>query len=59
MLAHVLSTEMVGGGTGGGGWGHPQGAVYTVAARLGFEKAMVGIWRATPHPDCMDRLRKH
>ena len=30
-----------------------------VAARLGFEKAMVGTWRATPHPDCMDRLRKH
>jgi len=30
-----------------------------VAARLGFEKAMVGIGRATPRPDCMDRLRKH
>ena len=30
-----------------------------VAARLGFEKAMVGTWWATPHPDCMDRLRKH
>ena len=27
--------------------------------RLGFEKAMVGTGRATPHSDCMDRLRKH
>jgi len=25
------------GGTGGGGWGHLQGAVHMVAARLGFE----------------------
>ena len=47
------------GGRGGGGWGHPQGAVHMVAARLGFEKAMVGTGRATPCPDCMDRLRKH
>ena len=30
-----------------------------MAARLGFEKAMVGTWWATPIPDCMDRLRKH
>ena len=30
-----------------------------VAARLGIEKAMVGIGRAIPRPDCMDRLRKH
>ena len=30
-----------------------------VAARLGFEKAMVGTRRATPRSDCMDRLRKH
>ena len=30
-----------------------------VAARLGFEKAMVGTGRATPPHDCMDRLRKH
>ena len=30
-----------------------------VAARLGFEKTMVGTWRATPRSDCMDRLRKH
>jgi len=33
--------------------------VQMVAARLGFEKAMVGTQRATPRPDCMDRLRKH
>ena len=30
-----------------------------VAATLGLEKAMVGTGRATPCPDCMDRLRKH
>ena len=29
-----------------------------VAARLGFEKDMVGTQLATPIPDCMDRLRK-
>ena len=30
-----------------------------VASRLGFERAMVGTGRATSHPECMDRLRKH
>ena len=30
-----------------------------VAARLGFEKPMVGTGRATLRPDCMDRLRKY
>ena len=30
------------GRTGGGGWGHPQGAVHMVAARLGYKQAMVG-----------------
>ena len=33
--------------------------MHMVAARLGFEKAMVGTGRANPCPDCMDRLRKH
>ena len=33
--------------------------MHMVAARLGFEKAVVSTWWATPHPDCMDRLRKH
>ena len=47
------------GETGGGGLHHPQGAVHMVAARLGFEKAMVGTQSSTPCPDCMDRLRKH
>ena len=46
------------GGTGGGGLSHCQGAVHMVAARLGFQKAMVGTGRATPRPDCMDRLKK-
>ena len=56
LRAGSASAEAVG---RGGGWGHPQGAVHMVAARLGFEKAMVGTPRATPRPDCMDRLRKH
>ena len=30
-----------------------------VAARLGFEKAIVGTRRATPRPECLDRLRIH
>ena len=49
------------GGTGGGGWDHPQGAVHivAVAARLGCERAMVGPGWATSCPDCMDKLRKH
>ena len=33
--------------------------MHMVAARLGFEKTMVGTRRATPRSDCMDRLRKH
>ena len=33
--------------------------MHMVAARLGFEKAMVGTRWATPRPDCMDRLRKY
>ena len=30
------------GGKGGGGWGHPQGDMHMVAARLGCQSAMVG-----------------
>ena len=33
--------------------------MHMVAARLGFEKAMVGTRMATPRSECMDRLRKH
>ena len=46
------------GGTGGGGWGHPQSDLHMVAARLGFERAMVGTGWATSRPDHMDRFRK-
>ena len=45
--------------TGGNGWGHPQGDLDMVAARLGFERAMAVTGWATSHPDCMGRLRKH
>ena len=30
------------GGTDGGAWGQPQGAVHTAAARLSWKRAMVG-----------------
>ena len=43
----------------GGGWGHPQGDMHMVAARLGCERAMVGTGLGTSHPDCTDRPRKH
>ena len=38
------------GGTEGGGWGQPQGAVHMVAARLHCEKAMVRTTWATSRP---------
>ena len=38
------------GGTEGGGWGEPQGAVHMVAARLHCEKAMVRTRLATSRP---------
>ena len=44
------------GGTGGGGWGHPQGDMHMVAAGLGCESAMVGTVWANFCPGCMDRL---
>ena len=47
------------GGTGRGGWGHPQGAVHMAAAGLGCKRAMVGTGWANSHPGCMNRLRKH
>ena len=36
-----------------------KGDMHMVAARLGFERAMVGTGWATTHPHCMDRLGKH
>ena len=42
-------------GTGGGGWGHQQGAVHMAAARLGCKRAMVGTGWANSHP----RLHEH
>ena len=44
--------------TGGGGWGHPQGAVHMAAARLGCNKAMVDAGWANSHPGCLNGLRK-
>ena len=36
------------GGTGGGGWGHPQSDMHMVAARLGCERAVHG-WDQVGH----------
>ena len=41
-----------------GGWGHPQGAVYMAAVRLGCKSNMVGTGLANSHLGCMSRLRK-
>ena len=41
--------------TGGGGWGHLQGAVHMAAARLSCKKAMLGTGWANSHPGCMNR----
>ena len=38
------------GGTGGGGWGYPQGAVHITAVRLGCISNMVGTRLANSHP---------
>ena len=46
------------GRTGGGGWGHPHGAVHRAAARLGCKGAMVGTGWAASRPGCMNRLWK-
>ena len=46
------------GGTGGGGWGHPQGAVHMAAARLGCKRTMVGTGWANSRLGCMSKLRK-
>ena len=46
------------GGTGGGGWGHPQGNIHMMTARPGCQSVMVGTGWANFHPGCMDRLRK-
>ena len=43
------------GGAGGGGWGHPQGAVHMTAARLGCKKAMYGTEWTNSHSGCMSR----
>ena len=41
---------------GGGGWGHPQGDMHMVAARLSCQSAIVGTVWANFCPGCMDRL---
>ena len=46
------------GGTGRGGWGHPQSAVHMAAAMLGCKKTMVGAGWANSWPGYMSRLRK-
>ena len=57
VLAHRLCVSRKG-GTGGGGWDHPEGAVHMAAARLGCKSNMVGTGWANSHPGCTSRLRK-
>ena len=44
------------GGTGGGGWGHPQCDMHMVAARLSCQSAMVGTVWANSCPGCITLL---
>ena len=44
------------GGTGGGGWGHPQGAVHMAAARFGCKRTVVGTGWANSWPGCTRRV---
>ena len=56
-LAHRFCVSSKG-GTGGGGWGHPQGDMHMVTARLGCKSTMVGTGWANSCPGCMNKLRK-
>ena len=47
------------GGTGGGGWGHPQDAVHMAAARLGCKRTVVGTGWANSWAGCMSKLRNY
>ena len=49
----------VGQGEVGGVNGRVVCTLWLLGLALKFEKAMVGTRRATPRPDCMDKLRKH
>ena len=57
VFAHLRAGSVC--GTGGAGWGHPQGAVHMAAARLGCKRTMVGTGWANSQPGYMSRLRKH
>ena len=57
MLTHEFCVSRKG-GTGGSGWGHPQGTVHTVAARPGCKMAMVGTGWANFCPGNMNKLGK-
>ena len=44
--------------TGGGGWGHLQGAVHMAAARFDCKRPMVDTELANSRPGCTNRCRK-
>ena len=43
---------------GGGGWGHLQGDMHMVAARLGCQKVIAVTWWAASCLGCMESFRK-
>ena len=47
------------GGTGGGGWGHPQGDMHMVAVVAVCRNALVGTGWSNSCLVCTNRLRKH
>ena len=46
-------------GTGGDGWGHPQGAVHMVAVVAVCRNTLVGTGWSNSYLACTNRLRKH
>ena len=55
VFAHLRAGSVC--GTGGAGWGHPQGAVHMAAARLGYKRTMVGTGWANSWPGHTNRCR--
>ena len=47
------------GGTGGGGWGHPQGDLHMLAVVAVCRNALVGTGWSNSCLVCTNRLRKH
>ena len=59
MCLHAGSASAEPGGTGGGGWVHPQGDMHKVAVVAVCRNALVGAGWSNSCLVCTNRLRKH